>query len=71
MACGLEIPTLDTWDADEPVLYPAEKYDTMGSSSIIWTLLCTSAFADSIAALRGGVPLWVDRGRACSFDTLA
>jgi BTB/POZ domain len=47
MACGLEIPSLETWDEVEPVLYAAEKYEMMGPSSIIRALLRTPTFADS------------------------
>jgi len=46
MICGLEIPALDTWDAVEPVLYAAEKYEMPGPASIVRALLRTPAFAD-------------------------
>jgi len=46
MICGLEIPTLDTWDAVEPVLYAAEKYEMPGPASIVRALLRTPVFAD-------------------------
>jgi BTB/POZ domain len=72
MACGLEIPTLDTWDAVEPVLYAAEKYDMMGPSSIIRALLRTPAFSDSplrlyAAACHFG---WTEDARAASTRSL-
>ena len=38
MICGLEIPTLDTWDTIEPVLYAAEKCDMPSPASIVWAL---------------------------------
>jgi hypothetical protein len=57
MICGLEIPTLDmwdavepvlyTWDAVEPVLYTAEKYDMLGPASIVRALLRTPTFVDA------------------------
>jgi hypothetical protein len=46
MICGLEISTLDTWDAVEPVLYAAEKYEMPGPASIVRALLRTPAFSD-------------------------
>jgi BTB/POZ domain len=72
MACGLEIPTLDTWDVVEPVLYAAEKYDMVGPSSIIRALLRTQAFADAplrlyAAACHFG---WTEDARAASTGSL-
>jgi hypothetical protein len=72
MACGLEIPTLDTWDAVEPVLYAAEKYDMIGPSSIIRALLRTPAFTDSplrlyAAACHFG---WTEDARTASTRSL-
>jgi len=72
MACGLEIATLDTWDAVEPVLYAAEKYDMPGPASIVRALLRTPAFADAplrlyAAACHFG---WTDDARAASTRSL-
>ena len=72
MACGLEIATLDTWDAVEPVLYAAEKYDMPGPASIVRALLRTPAFADAplrlyAAACHFG---WADDARAASTHSL-
>ncbi|KAI9452648.1 hypothetical protein BJY52DRAFT_900799 [Lactarius psammicola] len=72
MACGLEIATLDTWDAVEPVLYAAEKYDMPGPASIVRALLRTPAFADAplrlyAAACHFG---WADDARAASTRSL-
>ena len=50
MICGLEI-ALDKWDAVEPVLYAAEKYDMPGPASIVRALLRTPAFADGALRL--------------------
>jgi BTB/POZ domain len=47
MICGLEIPALETWDAVEPVLFAAEKYDMPGPASIIRALLRTPTFVDA------------------------
>ncbi|KAH9993190.1 hypothetical protein BJV77DRAFT_999080 [Russula vinacea] len=44
MICGLEIPALDAWDAVEPVLFAAEKYDMPGPASIMRALLRTPTF---------------------------
>ncbi|THH28623.1 hypothetical protein EUX98_g5567 [Antrodiella citrinella] len=41
---GLPIPKLDSYDAVEPILYAAEKYDMPGPPSIIRVLLSTSPF---------------------------
>ena len=72
MACGLEIPELDTWDAVEPVLYAAEKYDMTGPSSIIRALFRTPAFTDAplrlyAAACHFG---WTEDARAASTRSL-
>ncbi|KAN0135465.1 hypothetical protein V8E53_006744 [Lactarius tabidus] len=72
MACGLEIASLDTWDAVEPVLYAAEKYDMPGPASIVRALLRTPAFADAplrlyAAACHFG---WSDDARAASTRSL-
>ena len=72
MVCGLEIATLDTWDAVEPVLYAAEKYDMPGPASIVRALLRTPAFADAplrlyAAACHFG---WADDARAASTASL-
>ncbi|KAI0248206.1 hypothetical protein BJV78DRAFT_1379488 [Lactifluus subvellereus] len=72
MACGLEIPALDTWDAVEPVLYAAEKYDMTGPSSIIRALLRTPVFVDAplrlyAAACHFG---WTEDARAASTRSL-
>ncbi|KAH9993493.1 hypothetical protein BJV74DRAFT_833070 [Russula compacta] len=72
MICGLEIPTLDTWDAVEPVLYAAEKYDMPGPASIIRALLRTPAFAGApirlyAAACHFG---WAEDARAASTRSL-
>ncbi|KAF8256611.1 hypothetical protein EI94DRAFT_1764680 [Lactarius quietus] len=72
MACGLEISTLDTWDAVEPVLYAAEKYDMPGPASIVRALLRTPVFADAplrlyAAACHFG---WTDDARAASTRSL-
>ncbi|KAI9510078.1 hypothetical protein F5148DRAFT_1274928 [Russula earlei] len=73
MICGLEIPTLDTWDAVEPVLYAAEKYDMPGPASIVRALLRTPAFADEplrlyAAACHFG---WAEDVRTASTRSLA
>ena len=47
MICGLEIPTLDMWDAVEPVLYTAEKYDMPGPASIVRALLRTPTLVNA------------------------
>ena len=72
MICGLEIATLDTWDAVEPVLYASEKYDMPGPASIVRALLRTPAFADAplrlyAAACHFG---WTDDARAASTQSL-
>ncbi len=72
MICGLEIPTLDTWDAVQPVLYAAEKYDMPGPASIVRALLRTPTFADAplrlyAAACHFG---WVEDARAASTRSL-
>src|SRR6266702_2842698 len=72
MVCGLEIATLDTWDAVEPVLYAAEKYDMPGPASIVRALLRTPVFADAplrlyAAACHFG---WADDARAASTRSL-
>ena len=72
MICGLEIAALDTWDAVEPVLYAAEKYDMPGPASIVRALLRTPAFADAplrlyAAACHFG---WADDARAASTRSL-
>jgi len=46
MVCGLVIPTLSSWDAVEPILYAAEKYDMPGPHSIVRALAHTPAFLD-------------------------
>jgi hypothetical protein len=73
MICGLEIPTLDTWDAVEPVLYASEKYDMPGPASIVRALLRTPAFADAplrlyAAACHFG---WAEDIRTASTRSLA
>jgi hypothetical protein len=72
MICGLEIPVLDTWDAVEPVLYAAEKYDMPGPASIVRALLRTPAFADEplrlyAAACHFG---WAEDARTASTRSL-
>lgn len=72
MICGLEIPTLDTWDAVEPVLYAAEKYDMPGPASIVRALLRTPTFVDAplrlyAAACHFG---WAEDARAASTRSL-
>jgi hypothetical protein len=72
MVCGLEIAALDTWDAVEPVLYAAEKYDMPGPASIVRALLRTPTFSDAplrlyAAACHFG---WTDDARAASTRSL-
>ncbi|KAN0106984.1 hypothetical protein V8E52_010586 [Russula decolorans] len=72
MICGLEIPTLDTWDAVEPVLYAAEKYDMPGPASIMRALLRAPTFTDAplrlyAAACHFG---WAEDARAASTRSL-
>jgi hypothetical protein len=72
MICGLEIPTFDTWDAVEPVLFAAEKYDMPGPASIVRALLRTHTFADAplrlyAAACHFG---WAEDMRAASTRSL-
>ncbi|KAI0259032.1 hypothetical protein BC834DRAFT_926367 [Gloeopeniophorella convolvens] len=72
MICGLEIPTLETWDAVEPILYAAEKYDMPGPASIVRALLRTPAFLDAplrlyAAACHFG---WADDARLASARSL-
>jgi hypothetical protein len=72
MICGLEIPTLETWDAIEPVLYAAEKYDMLGPASIMRALLRTPTFTDAplrlyAAACHFG---WAEDARAASTRSL-
>lgn len=72
MICGLEIPMLDTWDAVEPVLYAAEKYDMPGPASILRALLRTPTFVDAplrlyAAACHFG---WGEDARAASTRSL-
>jgi hypothetical protein len=72
MICGLEIPTLDTWDAVEPVLYAAEKYDMPGPASIMRALLRAPTFTDAplrlyAAACHFG---WAEDARTASTRTL-
>jgi len=73
MICGLEIPALDTWDAVEPVLYAAEKYEMPGPASIVRALLRTPAFADEplrlyAAACHFG---WAEDARTASTRSLS
>ena len=72
MICGLEIPTLETWDAVEPVLYAAEKYDMPGPASIMRALLRAPTFTDAplrlyAAACHFG---WAEDARAASTRSL-
>jgi BTB/POZ domain len=72
MICGLEIPTLDTWDAVEPVLYAAEKYEMPGPASIMRALLRAPTFTDAplrlyAAACHFG---WAEDARAASTRSL-
>jgi hypothetical protein len=72
MICGLEIPMLDTWDAVEPVLYAAEKYDMPGPASIMRALLRAPTFTDAplrlyAAACHFG---WAEDARAASTRSL-
>ena len=72
MICGLEIPTLDTWDVVEPVLYAAEKYDMPGPASIMRALLRAPTFTDApirlyAAACHFG---WAEDARAASTRSL-
>ena len=72
MICGLEIPTLDTWDTVEPVLYAAEKYDMPGPASILRALLRAPTFTDAplrlyAAACHFG---WAEDARAASTRSL-
>jgi hypothetical protein len=72
MICGLEIPMLDTWDAVEPVLFAAEKYDMPGPASIVRALLRTTTFAAAplrlyAAACHFG---WAEDMRAASTRSL-
>jgi hypothetical protein len=73
MICGLEISTLDTWDAVEPVLYAAEKYEMPGPASIVRALLRTPAFSDEplrlyAAACHFG---WAEDARTASTRSLS
>jgi len=72
MICGFEIPTLDTWDAVEPVLYAAEKYDMPGPASIMRALLRAPTFTDAplrlyAAACHFG---WAEDARTASTRSL-
>jgi len=72
MVCGLEILALETWDAVEPVLYAAEKYDMPGPASIVRALLRTTAFASEplrlyAAACHFG---WAEDARTASTRSL-
>lgn len=72
MICGLEIPTLESWDAIEPVLYAAEKYDMPGPASIMRALLRSPSFTDTplrlyAAACHFG---WAEDARAASTRSL-
>jgi hypothetical protein len=72
MICGLEIPALDTWDAVEPVLYAAEKYDMPGPASIMRALLRAPTFTDAplrlyAAACHFG---WAEDARTASTRSL-
>jgi len=72
MICGLEIPTLDTWDVVEPVLYAAEKYDMPGPASIMRALMRTPTFTDApirlyAAACHFG---WAEDARTASTRSL-
>lgn len=73
MICGLEISALDTWDAVEPVLYAAEKYEMPGPASIVRALLRTPAFSDEplrlyAAACHFG---WAEDARTASTRSLS
>ena len=73
MICGLEISTLDTWDAVESVLYAAEKYEMPGPASIVRALLRTPAFSDEplrlyAAACHFG---WAEDARTASTRSLS
>ena len=72
MICGLEIPTLDTWDAVEPVLYAAEKYDMPGPASIVRALLRTPTFTDAPLRLYASACHfgWAEDARAASTRSL-
>ena len=45
MISGVPIPSLTSYDAIEPILYAAEKYDMPGPLSIIRMVLMTPAVA--------------------------
>ena len=73
MICGLEIPTLDTWDAVEPVLYAAEKYDMPGPASIVRALLRTPTFTNEPLRLYAAASHfgWAEDARAASTRSLS
>ncbi|KAF8482474.1 hypothetical protein DFH94DRAFT_727332 [Russula ochroleuca] len=72
MICGLEIPVLDTWDAVEPVLFAAEKYDMPGPASIVRALLRTPTFVDAPLRLYASACHfgWGEEARAASTRSL-
>lgn len=72
MICGLEIPTLDTWDAVDPVLYAAEKYDMPGPASIMRALLRAPTFTDAPLRLYASACHfgWAEDARAASTRSL-
>ena len=73
MICGLEISALDTWDAVEPVLYAAEKYDMPGPASIVRALLRTPAFVDEPLRLYAAAChfSWAEDARTASTRSLS
>ena len=73
MICGLEIPTLDTWDAIEPVLYTAEKYDMPGPASIVRTPAHADVCRHALVALLYAAAChfgWAEDARAASTRSL-
>lgn len=72
MICGLEIPALDAWDAVEPVLFAAEKYDMPGPASIMRALLRTPTFVDAPLRLYASACHfgWGEDARAASTRSL-
>jgi len=72
MICGLPIPKLDTYEAIEPILDAAEKYDMPGPLSVIRALVMTPALLGDplrlyAIACRYG---WHEEARAASQCTL-
>ncbi|OSX66724.1 hypothetical protein POSPLADRAFT_1166688 [Postia placenta MAD-698-R-SB12] len=72
LACGLPIPSLDSYDVIEAILLAAEKYDMPGPMSIVRALIATPPFvADPlrlyVVTCRYG---WADEARMASQHTL-